>query len=82
MSSTIQVKPKDLFFEISKLELSFENFTLHAVDGYVNVTYFTNAGFIVHIERVYIPPNIYSQWGTDDTFITDYVLQQIHFEKQ
>lgn len=81
-TSEIDVKPQNVQFEIVKIGISLDNFVLYAVDARATVRYLTANGITVKVESIYIPPEIYSQWGTDDTFIVDYVLQQIHFEKQ
>jgi hypothetical protein len=38
----------------------------------------TEPGMIVKSERVLIPPEVWQEWGQDDRFIVDYVLDQLN----
>jgi hypothetical protein len=82
MSSIVNIVPTTLSFEVSQIEITFEQFQLNAVSGFVYVRYCNNLGQIFKIEKVYIPSDVYQEWGQDDDFIINYVLEQLVLERQ
>lgn len=74
---TIQVTPKPVTVEITKVQLVMAGFTLNATEGTVCATMLTEDNKYVDRKLVKIPPEVYSQWAQDDTLVVDYVLQEL-----
>lgn len=63
------------------VRLKIEDFELNAEDCHVCVYKYNNKqmwGFT----KVYVPPDIYQEWGRDDNYIVDYVLDALGFVRK
>ena len=67
---------------VTSVRMSMINYVLHATEFDVMAYSQDSSGRAVGSQMVHIPPEICSQWGTDDDFIVDYVLQQLGFSRQ
>lgn len=77
---TISVVPKPVMQEITKAQLSMPTFSLHATQDVVYVTLMTADNKVIDRKAVDIPPDVYTAWGQDDSFIVGYVLEQLDLE--
>lgn len=61
-----------------KADIRMPDFQLGSTNGHA-VCYILNENDVVlKLERVFIPDEIYAQWGQDDMFVVNYVLQQMN----
>lgn len=77
----IAVAPVPKTQQITKIQLSVPQFVLNATEMDVYVTMYTEEMRYVDSQLVHIPPEVYKEWGTDDTHIVNYVLSQLHLTK-
>lgn len=77
MDHHIDVDPISQTRKITKIQLSVPQFLFNATEMDVYVTMYTEDMQFVNSQLVHIPPDIYKNWGTDDNYIINYVLQQI-----
>lgn len=61
-----------------KVNIRMPDFELGATSGIAIAVIFNSEDNVVKSEKVLIPPEVYSQWGQDDNFITNYVLEQMN----
>lgn len=59
------------------VDIQMPQFELGATSGYAYVYISAENGAIVKTDRVLIPPEVYAEWGQDDRFIVDYVMEQL-----
>ena len=74
---SVFVEPITKTRQITKIQLSVPQFVLNATEMDVYVTMFTDNMEYVESAMVHIPPDIYKDWGTDDSHIVHYVLSQL-----
>lgn len=75
---SIHVDPVSQTKQITKIQLSIPQFVLNATEMDVYVTMFTEEMRFVDSTLVHIPPDVYAEWGKDDSHIVDYVLNQLN----
>lgn len=80
-SHTIDVSPVSVSCQVEKVDIQFVDFQLNATEGTVQVNRYTKNSRFVDSMAVTIPQDIYAKWGTDDTIIVDYVLQQLKMDR-
>lgn len=80
-SRDIFIVPIDKTFTEIKVIAEFANFQLGATEGDMYITFYDINNTFVERKIVHIPPEIYSQWGTDDNFIIDYAFSQLGVER-
>lgn len=73
----IQIVPIPTTFVVTHVRISLSPFSLFATETTASVDYMINEDRAIDRKVVHIPPDIYAYWGTDDTFIVDYVLEQL-----
>lgn len=78
----ISIEPFPAMFMATQVEVTMPLFSLNATDGTVLVDLYTTEQRVIERKTVYVPPDIYSQWGSDDNFIIDYVLNEIGIVRQ
>ena len=61
----------------TKVFVQIPQFELGATEGEAQAHVSTETGFFIRSERVPIPPEVYAEWGQDDRFIVDYVMEQL-----
>jgi len=82
MDSFIDVQPCTLPAPVvTKVQIRMPNFSLLATETDVSVMMYSANDQFVKGVLVHIPADIYSQWGTDDNFIVDYVLSELGLER-
>lgn len=81
MDHTVDVQPISVSVEVAKADVQFIDFQLNATDGYVQVLRYDKNDRFIDTTVVHIPPDIYSQWGTDDSIIIDYALEQLKMKE-
>lgn len=62
---------------ITQVQIRVIDFNLMATSCVCEVAYMSES-VCVRVEKVDIPEEIYTQWGTDDSVIVNYVLQQLN----
>jgi len=82
MSETIEIQPYPINKEISYLKIFLDNFQLNAKEGVCSVYEYTSTDCLINVSRVPIPHEIYSEWGTNDDYIVEFVLDQLGFERK
>lgn len=73
----VNITPITVAYTVTKVEIRMDDFQLGATTGTCAV-YFFDGQRAVKAERVEIPEEIYSEWGQDDSFITQYVLTALN----
>lgn len=79
--STIPILPKEKSLVATRVSVRMLNFELNATEGSIEITLTTESYTTIEKRSVYIPPEIYSQWGQSDDFIIDYALQQLGLQR-
>ena len=74
----LNIEPYTVSHVGSKVEISMPEFQLGLTESVAYAHIMTEQGMIVKVERVPIPPEVYAEWGQDDRFIVDYVLEQLN----
>lgn len=59
------------------IKVQMLDFQLNAVDGNVLVYIYDKDDFKIDCRRLYIPPDVWTEWGTDDDFLIDYCIQTL-----
>lgn len=78
---SIAVEPVTKTQQIARIQLSVPQFVLNATEMDVYVTMYTSEMRFVDSQMVHIPPDVYSEWGQDDSHIVNYVLSQLNLTK-
>jgi len=73
----ISIAPIHKDQEITKIQIEVPQYILHQTEMTVYVLFQDQAGRVVDTKSLLVPETVYSKWGTDDSYITNYVLQQI-----
>ena len=81
-TTKIEIIPYELVNEIAYVKMSVENFTLNAHDCWVQVLQYRADDYFLKFDRVYVPPEVYGEWATDDAVIIDFVLDQLGFVRK
>lgn len=71
------IAPITITHTATKIEILMNEFKLGATTGSCTV-YLMDEFRVVDAKRVDIPEEVYATWGTDDSFIVDYVLQVLN----
>lgn len=74
----VQISPTTIAQTASNLEITMPEFKLGDTEGTARVIFLTSEGAAADIKYIHIPPDVYSQWGTDDSFIVNYVLEMLN----
>ena len=78
----VEIVPYPLDTNISFISVSVENFQLNAVDCWLQVYEYDANNKFLNVNRVYVPSEIYQDWGTNDQFIIDFALAALGFERK
>lgn len=78
----ITIEPYPVDNAISSVSISVENFTLNAVDCWIRVLEYDANNKFLNVSRVYIPPEIYHDWGTNDDYLVEYCLDTLNFVRK
>lgn len=82
MSNTIEIKEKEIEQFSSKVEIAIP-YRLNAVDMTAYVHFKAEDGFeTIKVLPVYISPEEYSLWTTDDIYIEDLILSKAGVERK
>lgn len=73
----VNIEPVTFSETSSTVQITLEDFELNATTGKCRV-YFYNNNRVIKVEYVTIPEGVYANWGTDDQFIIDYVVQTLN----
>ena len=79
MDDKIPIVPYPIDTSISSVSVSVENFTLNALDCWLQVFEYDANDKFLNMNRVYVPSEIYAEWGTNDDSIVDHCLEQLGF---
>lgn len=74
----ITINPVNVTHTCNRIQISMDDFTLNATTGMCRVYFYNTAGVVVKVERIQIPEEVYVNWGVDDQFIVDYVLETLN----
>lgn len=78
----IEIEPYPIDTAIHYVKVYLEGIKLNAVDCYCSVYEYDVNRRLLNMTRVYVPPEIYAEWGTSDDYIIDYCLDQLGFHKK
>lgn len=73
----VNITPFSVAYSANKVEIRMDDFKLGATTGMCTV-YFFDDYRVIKVERVEIPEEVYTQWGQDDWFVVNYVLDQLN----
>lgn len=82
MTEDIEIKPYPIDQSIAYVRVMIENFELNAIECYCSVYEYGKDDKFINMSRVYIPPEVYQNWGVSDDYIIDYCLDQLGFERK
>lgn len=74
----VDIQPTTIAHIGVKVEIRIPDFQLGATTGLAVGFVLNEQGGVVKAEQITLPAEIYAQWGQDDRFIADYVLQQMN----
>lgn len=77
MIETYPINPK-----IQYIRMAIDDFKLGAEDCWVVVKEYDKDDFFLNLTRVYVPPEVYAEWSTDDDYIVDYAMDYIGFVRK
>lgn len=72
----VNISPVDIISTATKVEIVMIGFSLKATSGMCDVMFYNDTRSI-KTERIIIPEDVYSIWGSDDQVIIDYVLNTL-----
>lgn len=78
--SAVKIKPKDFSKEATQVEIEVRGFKLNSKTGTAIVIFKDSEDKELKRERVEIPEDVFSTWGTDDSVIQNYVFAQLGLE--
>ena len=64
----------------NRIQITMDDFKLKATTGACRVFFYNSNDTVIKVERVEIPEEVYTNWGTDDQVIIDYVLNALGLE--
>jgi hypothetical protein len=79
ISERIDIVPYPLDRQIDHLKVFVDNFRLGATDCFCTVYEYDVNGILLNVHSVYIEPELYSEWGTNDTYLIDIVLDKLGY---
>ena len=79
MDDRIKIEPYPIDTAIASVSVSVENFTLNATDCWLQVIEYDANNKFLNVSRVYVPPEIYMDWGSNDDYLIEYCLEQLNF---
>lgn len=82
MNDNIPIKPYPIDQSIAYVRIMIENFQLNAIDCWCTVYEYSIDDKFINMSRVYVPPEIYVHWSTEDNYIVEYCLKQLGFERK
>lgn len=82
ISEAIPIVPYLLDRSIEYIKVFIDNFQLNSVDCTCSVYEYDKNDMLLNVHRVYIEPELYVEWGTNDTYIVDIVLDKLGYERK
>ena len=79
MDNKIQIQEYPIDTSITSVSVSVENFSLNATDCWLQVMEYDANNKFLNVSRVYVPPEIYMSWATDDDYLIEYCLSELGF---
>lgn len=80
--NAIEIQPKNFGKTATKVVVEINGFGMGSTTGTAIAIYKDAQDNELERTRVAIPENIFTAWGTDDSVITNYVLQQVGVTKK
>lgn len=78
----IYIIPTETTHVCNRIQISMDDFKLKATNGSCRVFFYNESGgSVVKVERIEIPEEVYTNWGTDDQVIVDYVLSTLQLQE-
>lgn len=78
----VEIVPYPLDNSIVYVSVSVENFQLNAVDCWLQVYEYDANNKFLNVNRVYVPSEIYQDWGTNDDYLVEYALDTLGFVRK
>lgn len=73
----IDIMPYNIDPSIHSIRIFIDNFQLGSPDCWCCVYQYDINDKLIMMTRVYVPPDVYSEWGTNDDFIEDWVMDYL-----
>lgn len=75
----VNIVPVTFSYTCNRVQITIDDFQLLATSATCRVYFYNgDTGSVIKVQSVTIPEDIYAEWGTDDQFIIDYVLQTLN----
>lgn len=75
----VNIEPITFSETSDHIQITLDDFQLNATTGKCRVYFYDiNTSRVLKVEHVTIPESVYANWGTDDQFIVDYVVQALN----
>lgn len=81
-SEKIEIVPYPVDRSIAYLKLFVDNFQLNAIDCWVSVYEYDASDHLLNVQRCFIEPAEYQDWGTVDDYLVDLVLDKLGYERK
>lgn len=75
----IEIEPYLIDSSINYVKMFIDDFRLNAIDCWVSCYQYDKNDKMIQMSRVYIPPEIYKDWATDDDYLIEYCMEQLGF---
>lgn len=82
MSDKIEIVPYPINQNIDHIKVFVDNFQLNAIDCWCSVYEYDASEKLVNVHRVYIPPEEYRDWGKEDAYLVELVLDKLGYERR
>lgn len=73
----IEIEPYPIDSTIHHIKIYVENFHLNRRDCWCLVHQYDKDDVMITATRVYVPPEIYMDWGTNDSYLEDWVMDYL-----
>lgn len=78
----IKVQPYIVDPRIVSIKIYVEDFYLNRHECWCLVYQYDKEKILIATTRVHVPPEIYLEWGTNDSYIEDWVIDQMGMERK
>lgn len=77
----VRIEPYCINPRIFYVTVHIDQFQLGSMDCWLIVREYDKNDNFIQSNRVYVPPEIYTEWTRDDDYIVDFALDQLGFER-
>ena len=79
LSESIFILPYPISTAVDHIKIFVDNFQLNAIDCFCSVYEYDENDKLLNVHRVYIEPELYAEWGIDDNYLVELVLDKLGY---